>query len=200
MTKKLLVVFLVLAIASLACNLPLSSGEENTAVPKELTTPTNSESFLQQTDTPEAPTPTLIQPKITYEKAQIGVFTNLYLTYDPSIWEAARDPYESVNSEGQVIYRLNHRKFNCTLEANLGMGVPDTWQRFVSEKKIGELIFQVETWRDTTTNMEVLVVYQYPAVGQRENATRIEVIIKDHPKECISDAEAVLGLSEEEIR
>ena len=66
MTKKLLVVFLVLAIASLACNLPLSSGEENTAVPKELTTPTNSESFLQQTDTPEAPTPTLIQQKITY--------------------------------------------------------------------------------------------------------------------------------------
>ncbi|MEJ5202562.1 MAG: hypothetical protein WHV66_10065 [Anaerolineales bacterium] len=86
------------------------------------------------------------------------------------------------------------------MEANLGMGAPETWQRFVSGKRIGKLDYQVETWRDTTTNMEVLVVYQYPADGQRENSVRIEVVINDHPQECIADTEAVLALSEEEIR
>jgi hypothetical protein len=200
MTKKFLTIILTLVLVSLSCNLPFLSSKQNTAIPQDLNALPTSESFPQQTNTPKFATPIVTQPQTTYERAQVGLYSNLYLTYDPSIWEAYTDPAWAPNSEGQTIYSLNHKKHNCILEANLGMGAPETWQRFVSGKRIGKLDYQVETWRDTTTNMEVLVVYQYPADGQRENSVRIEVVINDHPQECIADTEAVLALSEEEIR
>lgn len=195
--KKTLVIFGILVFATLSCNLPFISEAKRTPTPQE-TAAISATETPPQTNTPEITDTT--QPAKTYEKVQIGFLSNLYLRYDPSIWEAYTDPAWAPNSQGQIVYTLHHKKYDCTLQANLGRGAPETWQRFVSEKRIGGLDYQVETWRETTTNTEVLVVYQYPAEEQSENLTRIEVIIHDHPQECIADTEAVLALSEEEIR
>jgi len=198
LSKRLLITVLALIFVGLSCSLPpFAVKATGTPEPGPPLPPAPSENTPVAQPTLLQPTPTL---QVEYERAQIAFLFNLYLTYDPAVWEAMESAPGTQNRQGESIMLLRHRAYDCTLEENLGMGAPDTWEREVSQKQIGALLYQVETWRDTTSGAIVLTVYQYPAGEPREDSKRIELITNDRAEQCLNDAEAVLALSEAEIR
>jgi hypothetical protein len=139
-----------------------------------------------------------------YPRAQIGFYNALYLRYDPAVWQQAPrldgGGQPLTNQGGAAIEVLSHRQYRCELHDNLGRGIEQVTLS-TYEKQIGGLTYQVHQWVSTETGNTVLVVYQYPPGENLNDAQRIELEVKDeHGKQCMQDAEAVLLLSEEEIR
>lgn len=63
-----------------------------------------------------------------YFKVQIGVFRNIYLSYDPSTWDITRRfPDNKLNNDGEQIQTLKHKVYGCYLQDNLGVGTPESW-------------------------------------------------------------------------
>lgn len=137
--------------------------------------------------------PTVYQP--VYARAQIGTYRSIWVTYDPGIWNAAKW-VDGTNQANEEIQALFHKTApNCSLHDNLGHGVPTTWTWATYTRDIGGVIFQIDQWTETTTNNPALVIYQYPSGQQTDTSKRLELEPGTAPYDCISAADAVIGLS-----
>lgn len=136
-------------------------------------------------------------------RAQLGFDKSWYVIYDSSLWESKvqqnySDGTPIKNLDGEKIEELIHKQLNCRLIENLGRGAPETWHKYVYEKKLGTTTYQVEEWTDTISGKQVLIVYHYPPKSW-DNYRRLELIIDDDAEKCIRDAEELIMQSNEEI-
>ena len=155
---------------------------------------------LEKTQTPvenELPSPPPTgNPTNELPVAQIGAFRSVYLRYDPVEWETF-DEFHTTNPSGKRTESLRHKFIDgCVIHENFGRGAPQNWRRADTNRQIGDLVFRVEMWTDTTTHKTPLVVYQYPA---DEMLVRVELVVKDKPKLCIENAESIIAQSSDLI-
>ena len=130
-----------------------------------------------------------------YARAQIGTYLSIWVTYDPTVWNAVQW-VDGVNQSNEPIQALVHKTApDCSLHDNLGHGVPTTWSFATYTRDIGGVVFQIDQWTETTTNNPVLVIYQYPAGEQTNTSKRLELEPGSTPYDCISAADVVIGLS-----
>jgi hypothetical protein len=188
-TIRSIVTISLFAVAVLSCNLfqrPFVADGPGF----EVWTPTSQQ--------PVEATISVVEPTLdqtVYARAQIGTYQSVWVTFDPAVWNAVQW-IDGVNQSNEHVEQLVHKTLTeCSLHDNLGHGAPETWSFGKYTREIGQVIFQIEQWTDTTTNNPVLVIYQYPADEYTSTTKRIELETGSGPYDCINAADEVIGLS-----
>jgi hypothetical protein len=158
---------------------------------------------MKSSEEPQTPVETILPVSSPAETdtnkqpiAQIGAFRSIFLRYDPAEWETF-DEFQTTNPSGERTESLRHKFIaGCVLHENFGRGAPQNWRREDTNRQIGDLVFRVEMWTDTSTHKTPLVVYQYPA---NEMLIRVELVVNDKPKLCIENAESIIARSSDLI-
>ncbi len=190
---RLSMLLLVIALVILSCGISVPTNAPAVPTTEPLLPPAEPTAEVTQMIVE----PTVYQP--VYARAQIGSYLSIWVTYDPTLWDAAIW-LDGSNQAGEQVQQLLHKSFaGCSLHDNLGHGAPTTWTFGNYTKNLGGVVFQIDQWTDTTNNNPVLLVYQYPAGDQTNSTKRIELEPGSMPYDCIAATEVVIGLSAADI-
>ncbi|MGB8252214.1 MAG: hypothetical protein WCF08_03300 [Anaerolineaceae bacterium] len=190
---RLSLLLMVITLVILSCGITLPTGAP--VIPTAQPEPPSAQPPAEVTqNVVEA---TVNQP--VYARAQIGSYLSIWVTYNPADWDAVIWITGS-NQAGEQIQQLIHKSFDgCSMHDNLGHGAPETWSFGNYTKDLGQVVYQIDQWTDTTNSNPVLVVYQYPAGDQTNSTKRIELEPGSMPYDCINAADVVIGLSAADI-
>lgn len=123
---------------------------------------------------------------------QIGYPFSIYLRFDPSKWDVIEMDSFYQTEAGESVSSLQHKEFpECNIQNNWGRTLSPDYEKNITEKVIGNLDYQLETWSDPT-GKPYLTVYQY---SPTDWIVRIELLIGSEPDICIQEAEEVLAFS-----
>ncbi|HMN13135.1 MAG TPA: hypothetical protein PKD55_12510 [Bellilinea sp.] len=136
------------------------------------------------------PTNTMVIPTATAEvkldRAQIGMFAPVNLSYDPAIWTVKLDDNYTDQSGNKVAKLVLTGNEECVIQDNLGHGMGDDWEQKQVEKKLGDQTFTVYQWIYKPSGTPELVVYE-------SGNYRIEVLARADSMKCLEEAEKVLA-------
>jgi hypothetical protein len=133
------------------------------------------------------PTPTSTDVQLSF--VRVGAFppSTWILTYDRNSWNATANLAIT-----DLPYKLESKNIaECTISQNLGMGVPETWERKTTQETFGTYSFKVEQWTDTSIGQIVLVVYFY------QDTMEIAIRTRSDANACLTAAKLVLQYSAE---
>ncbi len=137
-----------------------------------------------------SPTATAVPPTATAEvklqRAQIGFYRPMNLSYDPALWNAVTEENYK-NKAGEQVYRLVRvGNEDCVMQENLGRGIGPDWEQRQVDMTLGDQQFRVYQWTYKLSGNPELVIYE-------SGEYRIEVAALKDSLACLAEAEQVLA-------